>query len=82
MYSLIVTTKLNDVDPQALLVPTIPAGAILARSETRFTCTYDFGDDIGAADPIIDYRRFVEGARRAPPEDVGGLPASKTSSES
>ncbi len=58
-------------------------GAILARGETRFTYTYDFGDDwrhnivveeVVAADPMVDYPRFTEGARRAPPEDVGGLP--------
>jgi hypothetical protein len=58
-------------------------GAILARSETRFTYTYDFGDDwrhtivieeVVAADPMVDYPRFLDGARRAPPEDVGGLP--------
>lgn len=61
----------------------IRLGAILARGETRFTYTYDFGDDwrhtvvvedVGAADPMVDYPRFIEGARRAPPEDVGGLP--------
>lgn len=57
-------------------------GAILARGETRFTYTYDFGDDwrhsvvvedVVAANPIIGYPRFIDGARRAPPEDVGGL---------
>jgi hypothetical protein len=61
----------------------IRLGAILARGETRFTYTYDFGDDwrhtitveeVGAADPILAYPRFIDGARRAPPEDVGGLP--------
>ncbi|MBJ6989210.1 plasmid pRiA4b ORF-3 family protein [Devosia sp. MC521] len=58
-------------------------GAILARGETRFTYTYDFGDDwrhsvvvedVVVADPVVDYPRFIEGARRGPPEDVGGLP--------
>lgn len=58
-------------------------GAMLARGETRFTYTYDFGDDwrhsvvvedVVAADSVVDYPRFIEGARRAPPEDVGGLP--------
>jgi hypothetical protein len=61
----------------------IRLGAILARGDTRFTYTYDFGDDwrhtvmveeVVAADPMVDYPRFVDGARRAPPEDVGGLP--------
>lgn len=48
----------------------------------RFTYTYDFGDDwrhmislgkprVGKAD--IDYPAFVGGARRCPPEDVGGF---------
>ncbi len=48
----------------------------------RFTYTYDFGDDwqhvislgkprIGDAD--IDYPAFSGGARRCPPEDVGGV---------
>lgn len=61
----------------------IRLGAILARGETRFTYTYDFGDDwrhtivveeVVAADPMADYPRLIGGARRAPPEDVGGLP--------
>lgn len=61
----------------------IRLGAILARGETRFTYTYDFGDDwrhtivveeVVVADPMVDCPRFIEGARRAPPEDVGGLP--------
>lgn len=61
----------------------IRLGPILARGEPRFTYAYDFGDDwrhtvvveeVVAADPMIDYPRFIDGARRAPPEDVGGLP--------
>jgi hypothetical protein len=57
--------------------------AILARGESRFTYIYDFGDDwrhtivveeVVAANPMADYPRFVDGARRAPPEDVGGPP--------
>ena len=61
----------------------IRLGAILARGETRFTYTYDFGDDwrhtivvedVVAADLMAEYPRFIDGARRAPPEDVGGLP--------
>ena len=56
---------------------------LLRSSVVRFTYTYDFGDDwrhsivveeVVAADPTVDYPRFIEGARRAPPEDVGGLP--------
>lgn len=61
----------------------IRLGAILARGEARFTYTYDFGDDwrhtivvenVVVADPTVEYPRFIEGARRAPPEDVGGPP--------
>ena len=47
----------------------------------KFTYTYDFGDDwrhtiaveaVTPADPALTYPRFIDGARRAPPEDVGG----------
>ena len=49
----------------------------------KFTYTYDFGDDwrhtitveaIASADQAFTYPRFIDGARRAPPEDVGGKP--------
>jgi hypothetical protein len=57
--------------------------ALLDRGETHFTYTYDFGDDwrhtvlvedVVDADPARDYPRFIDGARRGPPEDVGGIP--------
>lgn len=57
--------------------------SVLDRGATSFSYTYDFGDDwrhtvvveeVTAADPKIDYPHFVAGNRRAPPEDVGGLP--------
>lgn len=57
--------------------------AIVARGVTRFAYVYDFGDDweheveIEAAAPAesgVKYPRFLAGARRAPPEDVGGPP--------
>jgi len=55
--------------------------ALVDRGIGRFVYAYDFGDDWrhdviieelsdGAAD--IDYPAFVDGARRGPPEDVGG----------
>ncbi len=56
---------------------------LVERGITSFTYTYDFGDDwrhrieieeIIPANPGIDYPRFVDGERRAPPEDVGGTP--------
>jgi hypothetical protein len=49
----------------------------------KFTYTYDFGDDwrhtitveaVTFADPALTYPRFIDGAHRAPPEDVGGQP--------
>ena len=56
----------------------------LIESETKkFTYTYDFGDDwrhtvtveaVTSADPALAYPRFIDGAHRAPPEDVGGEP--------
>ena len=57
--------------------------ALIERGVERFGYTYDFGDDwrhriaveaVRLADPAAEYPRFVTGARRAPPEDVGGLP--------
>lgn len=56
---------------------------LVERNVTSFTYTYDFGDDwrhrveieeVTSAIPGIDYPRFVDGERRAPPEDVGGTP--------
>ncbi|MET3889072.1 hypothetical protein ABIE41_000148 [Bosea sp. OAE506] len=58
-------------------------GPLTNRGLKRFAYTYDFGDNwehtltieaTGDADPGLDYPRFVDGARRAPPEDVGGIP--------
>lgn len=58
-------------------------GALIDRGITTFSYTYDFGDDwrhsitveaVRDADPAVEYPRFVDGERRAPPEDVGGLP--------
>ena len=49
----------------------------------KFAYTYDFGDDwrhtvtveaVAPADPVLTYPRFIDGAHRAPPEDVGGQP--------
>ena len=31
-------------------------------------------ESVASADPEFDYPRFIEGANRAPPEDVGGQP--------
>jgi hypothetical protein len=61
----------------------IKLAALVDRSVGRFSYTYDFGDNWQhtvtiettiAADPAADYPRFIDGVRRAPPEDVGGTP--------
>jgi hypothetical protein len=58
-------------------------GQLTEAGVTRLIYTYDFGDDwrhtilvesVVSADPALDYPRFIEGANRAPPEDVGGQP--------
>ena len=57
--------------------------ALIGRGVTEFVYTYDFGDDwqhritvesVGVVDPALDYPVFIDGERRAPPEDVGGPP--------
>ena len=54
---------------------------LVGRGIERFLYVYDFGDDwrhdviieaVRDGEPDIDYPAFVDGARRAPPEDVGG----------
>lgn len=72
-----------DYEPPILEAKNTKLGALIERGVGTFTYTYDFGDNwqhsvtieaITAADPALDYPRFVDGARRAPPEDVGGIP--------
>jgi hypothetical protein len=72
-----------DAGPAVLEAKNTKLGALVKRGVSRFSYTYDFGDNwqhsvtienTAAADPALDYPRFVEGARRAPPEDVGGIP--------
>ena len=61
----------------------IRIGALIDRGVTELTYTYDFGDDwrfhltIEEVLPVVEgasYPRLVGGARRGPPEDVGGIP--------
>lgn len=61
----------------------IRIGALIDRGVTELTYTYDFGDDwrfhltIEEVLPFVEgasYPRLVGGARRGPPEDVGGFP--------
>lgn len=62
---------------------TTKLGTVLEADTVAFAYVYDFGDNwqhtvsveaIGPADPAVEYPRFLDGARRAPPEDVGGWP--------
>ncbi|WP_245310391.1 plasmid pRiA4b ORF-3 family protein [Rhizobium laguerreae] len=54
--------------------------ALIERGIATFKYTYDFGDnwqhtitveEVEDGSPGIEYPRFVDGQRRAPPEDVG-----------
>ena len=56
---------------------------LAARGVKRFAYIYDMGDSwehrlqiekLLPADPVASYPRLVDGARRCPPEDVGGIP--------
>ena len=58
-------------------------GTLIEAGIKRLTYTYDFGDNwqhtilvesVTAAEPTTAYPRFIEGANRAPHEDVGGVP--------
>ena len=59
----------------------IRLGTLIDRGVRAFLYVYDFGDnwqhhitieEVRQGDPDMEYPRFVAGARRAPPEDVGG----------
>ena len=56
-------------------------GTAIARGADRFAYVYDYGDNrrldviveaVRDSDPAIEHSAFVDGARRCPPEDVGG----------
>ena len=58
-------------------------GTLIEVGIKRLVYTYDFGDNwqhtilieaVAATDSGTSYPRFIEGANRAPPEDVGGVP--------
>lgn len=61
----------------------VKLAALIARGVREMSYTYDYGDDwrhrvtIEAVEPGAEneaYPRLVDGARRCPPEDVGGPP--------
>ena len=62
--------------------PGLRLGVVISRGVDRFVYTYDYGDnwrhdviveEVRDGDPDSEYPAFVDGARRCPPEDVGGL---------
>jgi hypothetical protein len=70
-------------DKEVLQARSIKLAALVSNGVKRFDYVYDFGDDwehtigiesVVEADPALKYPRFVAGARRGPPEDVGGPP--------
>ncbi|MBM3539656.1 MAG: plasmid pRiA4b ORF-3 family protein [Alphaproteobacteria bacterium] len=70
-------------DREILQAKSIKLAVLVSKGVNRFDYVYDFGDDwehtiaiesVVDADPALKYPRFVAGARRAPPEDVGGPP--------
>jgi len=57
-------------------------GTVLERGVRTFLYVYDFGDnwqhritvgEVRQGDADVEYPRFIAGARRAPPEDVGSI---------
>lgn len=61
----------------------IKLAALIERGIRQLLYIYDMGDnwehvitveDIRAGDPNTKHPRFIDGARRCPPEDVGGIP--------
>ena len=71
------------MDPPTRDAGNIRLAKLVERGIKDFAYTYDFGDDwrhsivieeVLSADPTTAYPRFVDGDRRAPPEDVGGPP--------
>ena len=56
-------------------------GMLIDHGTSEIAYCYDFGDNwqhrlviqgVSDADPKVEYPKFVDGKRRAPPEDVGG----------
>jgi hypothetical protein len=65
------------------LAKSIRLQALIDRGVKRFLYAYDFGDnwrhdviieEVRDGAPDVDYPAFIDGARRGPPEDVGGAP--------
>jgi hypothetical protein len=61
----------------------IKLSSLLDRGVAQFEYTYDMGDNwhhviaiesVEQGQPDTKYPRYIDGARRAPPEDIGGTP--------
>lgn len=70
-------------DRELAAAKNVKLAALIERGVRELTYTYDMGDDwrhtivieaVGPGEAGIQYPRFIDGARRCPPEDVGGLP--------
>ena len=62
--------------------PNFKISSVIAKGFKSFKYEYDFGDgwehevlveELPEFDPQLTYPRYVDGARRCPPEDVGGI---------
>ncbi len=69
-------------DDKVRQAKSIKLAALVANGIDRFGYLYDFGDHwehvvvietTAIGDPELTYPRFVDGARRCPPEDVGSV---------
>ena len=72
-----------DDEPRLYRANGLQLRTAIDRGADRFVYVYDFGDDwrhdviveeVRDGAPGGDYPALVDGARRCPPEDVGGLP--------
>ena len=70
-----------DDEPPIYKAKGLRLGVVISRGVERFVYTYDYGDnwrhdviveEVRDGDPDREYPAFVDGARRCPPEDVGG----------
>ena len=70
-----------DDEPPIYKAKGLRLGVLIAPGVERFVYTYDYGDnwqhdviveEVRDGDPDREYPAFVDGARRCPPEDVGG----------
>ena len=72
-----------DDEPRLYRASGLRLETAIERGADRFVYVYDFGDDwrheviveeVGEGAPGAEYPALVDGARRCPPEDVGGPP--------